>query len=148
MLANDARILARSAVATAAAGAIMIAIAGFTGGGKGALGAVLGVMLVTIFFTASVVVVSLAERRWGQGAMMGAALGTFVAKILILLAVLSAFQGTTVFNTKIFGLTAIVCILVWNGGQVFTLARRPMPYVVPKTGEASTPEARHLSGER
>jgi ATP synthase protein I len=148
MLANDARMLARSAVATAITGVILVAVGGVMGGGKGALGAVFGVMLVTIFFTASVVVVSLAERRWGQGAMMGAAIGTFVAKILILLALLAALQGTTVFNTKIFGITAIVCILVWSGGQVYTLARRPMPYVVPKTGETSAPEARHLSGER
>jgi ATP synthase protein I len=148
MLANDAPILARSAVATAITGVILIAVGGVIDGGKGVLGAVFGVMLVTIFFTASVVVVSLAERRWGQGAMMGAAIGTFVVKILILLALVSAFQGTTVFNTKIFGITAIVCILVWSGGQVFTLARRPLPYVVPEADEASAPDARHLSGER
>jgi ATP synthase protein I len=148
MLVNDARILTRSAVATAITGAIMIVVGGVIGGGKGALGAAFGVILVTIFFTASVVVVSLAERRWGPAAMTGAAVGFFAVKILILLAVLSAFQDTTVFNTKIFGLTAIICILVWNGGQVFTLARRPMPYVAPEASEAGAPESRHLSGER
>ncbi len=143
MLANDARILTRSAVATAISGAILIAVGAVLDGGKGALGAVLGVTLVAIFFTVSVVAVSFAGHRWGPGAMAGMALGTFAVKILALLAVLAAVQGTTAFNTKIFGITAIVCILVWTGGQVFTLARSRMPYVVPAASEAGTvPEAR------
>ena len=143
MLANDARILTRSAVATAISGAILIAVGAVLDGGKGALGAVLGVTLVAIFFTVSVVAVSFAGHRWGPGAMMGTALGTFVAKILVLLVVIAALQGTTVFNTKIFGFTAIACILVWTGGQVVTLARSRMPYVVPAASEAATvPEAR------
>jgi ATP synthase protein I len=143
MLANDARILTRSAVATAISGAILIAVGAIVDGGKGALGAAFGVILVTIFFTVSVVAVSYAGRRLGPNAMTGAALGTFAVKILALLAVLAAVQGTTAFNTKIFGITAIVCILVWTGGQVFTLARSRIPYVVPEArGAGVMPEAR------
>jgi ATP synthase protein I len=142
MLANDARILTRSAVATAISGAILIAVGAIVDGGKGALGAAFGVILVTIFFTVSVLAVSYAGRRLGPNAMTGTALGTFAVKILALLAVLAAVQGTTAFNTKIFGITAIVCILVWTGGQVFTLARSRMPYVVPEaSGAGVVPEA-------
>jgi len=151
MLANDARILIRSAVATAIVGVILIAGGGVTDGGKGALGAVFGVILVAAFFTVSVVVVSFAGR-WGPSAMMGTALGTFVAKILILLGLIAAFRGTTLFNTRFFGITAIICILVWTAGQVVTLARSRIPYVVPAatpdtcTDDAVT-ESGHVSGE-
>ena len=145
MLANDARILIRSAVATAVAGAILVVIGAIANGGKGALGAFLGVVLVAVFFSISVVAVSLAGRLWGPAAMTAAALGTFLLKVLGVLALVAAFQDTTVFNTKLFGLTAIACILVWSGGQI-AAARRRVLYVEPessstprRTGVASRP---------
>jgi ATP synthase protein I len=152
MLANDARILIRSAVATAIAGVILITVGGVTDGGKGALGAIFGVILVTAFFSLSVVLVSFAAGRWGPSAMMGTALGTFVAKILILLVLIAAFRGTTLFNTRFFGVTAIICIVVWSVGQVVTLARSRIPYVVPAATpdaqtEGAVTEAGHVSGE-
>jgi ATP synthase protein I len=151
MLANDARILIRSAVATAIVGVILIAVGSVTDGGKGALGAVFGVILVAAFFTASVVLVSFAGR-WGLSAMMGTAIGTFAAKILILLGLIAAFRGTTLFNSRFFGITAIICILVWTGGEVFTVATSRIPYVVPAAtpdahGEGTVAENGHVSGE-
>jgi ATP synthase protein I len=140
MLANDARILVRSAVVTAITGAILIAIGAITKGGKGALGAAAGLALVAVFFSLSVVVVSYAGRRFGLSAMMGAALGIFVVKVVAVLALVAALQGTTAFNTKMFGVTAIICILAWSAGQIATLARRQMLYVEPDT-TAATPQA-------
>lgn len=152
MLANDARILIRSAVATAIVGVILIAVGAIADGGKGALGAVFGVIVVSVFFTLSVVTASYAGQRWGPSAMTGTALGTFLAKILILLALIAAFRGTTLFNTRFFGITAIVCILVWTAGEVVTLMRTRIPYVVPAATPAAqeedaVPEAGHVSGE-
>ncbi len=151
MLANDARILIRSAMATAIVGVILIAVGGVTDGGKGALGAVFGVILVGAFFTASVVR-SASPGAGVPSAMMATALGTFAAKILILLGLIAAFSGTTLFNTRFFGITAIICILVWTGGEVFTVASSRMPYVVPESGpgqgtEDTVPEPGHVSGE-
>lgn len=131
MLANDARILFRSAAATAVAGAVLIIIGAMLAGGKGALGAVLAVILVTVFFTLSVVAVSFAGR-FGQAAMMATGVGIYLVKIIAVLAIVVAFQHTTAFNTKLFGATAIICILVWSAGQVATLARRKIPYVEPE----------------
>lgn len=150
MLAHDARILIRSAVATAIAGVILVVIGAIVDGGKGALGAVCGVMLVMVFFSLSVVAVSFAGR-WGPTAMTATALGTYVAKILAVVILVAALQNTTVFNTKFFGVTAIACILVWSAGQVATLARRRIPYVVPEAstaaprGASSVAEARGAS---
>ena len=84
--------------------------------------------------------------------MTGTALGTFAAKIVILLALIAAFRDTTLFDTRFFGITAIICILVWTGGQVFTVARSRIPYVVPaatpdQRTEGAVAEAGHVSGE-
>jgi ATP synthase protein I len=126
---SDARLLIRSAVPTAIAGAAAIVVGALVAGGKGALGALLGVLLVAVFFTASMVIVGWVSRV-RPSALMPTAVGTFLAKILLLLGLIAALNGTTAFNTKVFGFTAIACVLVWTGGQVASLARR-MPYVEP-----------------
>ncbi len=147
MLANDARILIRSAVATAIAGVILIVVSAILDGGQGALGAGLAVVLVTVFFTLSVVAVSLAGRL-GPAAMMASAFGTYFVKIIAVVAIVVAFRDTTVFSTKLFGVTAIICILVWSAGQVATLARRRVPYVVPDArASGAMPEARRLNAQ-
>lgn len=140
MLVDDARVLVRSAVAVAVAGTVLVVVGGVVDGGKGALGAFLGVALVALFFTLSVVMVSLAERWWGPGAMTAAALGTFLVKVLAVMAVVAAFRDTTVFNPRMFGVAAIIGILVWSAGQLATLARRRILYVEPES------EGRRSSG--
>jgi len=130
MLANYARILRRSAVVTAAAAAVMVALSAAIGGGKGALGAVLGTALVAAFFAISVLAVGAAARVSPQ-AMMITALTTYVAKILVLLFFVVRFSNSTAFNPRLFGLTAIVCILVWSASQVTWSLRLKIPYVEP-----------------
>jgi ATP synthase protein I len=93
------------------------------------LGALLAVVVVAVFFTASVVIVGWVSRV-KPAALMPAALGVFLAKIVLLLVLVAALKGTTVLDTKVFGFAAIACVLVWTGGQVASLARR-MPYVEP-----------------
>jgi ATP synthase protein I len=63
--------------------------------------------------------------------MMVTAIVTYLVKIIILLFFVVRFSGTTVFNGKLFGLTAIVCILVWTMAQVMVSARLKVPYVEP-----------------
>ena len=135
----DARLLMRSAVPTAIAGAVALVIGALVAGGRGALGAILGVAVVVVFFTISMVVVGWVSRA-KPAALMPTALGTFLAKILLLLGLIAVLHGTTVFNTKVFGFTAIACVLVWSAGQVATLARK-MPYVEPVPGPAAEPGA-------
>jgi ATP synthase protein I len=130
-MVDDARILVRSAIAVAVTGLVLVVVGAIMVGGKGALGAGLGVALVAAFFTLSVVTVSLAERWWGPTAMTAAALGTFLVKVIAVMAVVAAFRDTSLFDTRIFGLAAIVGILIWCAGQVVTLARRRVLYVEP-----------------
>jgi len=130
MLANYAGIVRRSVVTTAAAGVVMAVICLAVGGGKGLLGAVLGIALVAVFFAISVVAVGRAAKVSPQ-AMMITAMTTYIAKILILIFFVVRFASSTTFNTRLFGLTAIVCILAWTASQVTWSLRLKIPYVEP-----------------
>jgi len=127
---NYGRVLRRSAVFTAVAAAVMVVLCTVLGGTKGLIGALLGVALVAIFFGISVVAVSRAARVSPQ-AMMITAIGTFIVKILVLAFLVARFAGTTAFNSKLFGFTAIVCILAWSICQAVTTARMKVLYVEP-----------------
>jgi ATP synthase protein I len=130
MLASYGPIARRSAVITAGAAVIMVVIATVLGGTKGLIGALLGAALVAVFFAISITAVSRAAKVSPQ-AMMITALSSYLIKILVLLVVVSKFSGTTAFNGRLFGLTAIVCVLVWSGAQVLWSMRLKVLYVEP-----------------
>ena len=130
MQADDVRTLRRSAVPTAAVGAVCAVVAGLAAGGKGVLGAALALLVVTLFFAIDFVVLGRAARISPQ-TLMATAVGSYVVKIL-LLAVLSAqFKNTTLFNGRAFGLTAIACVLCWSATQVRTWVKAKTFYVEP-----------------
>jgi ATP synthase protein I len=60
------------------------------------------------------------------------ALVTYLAKIVILLFFVASFSTTTAFNTRMFGLTALACILVWCGSQVYWSMKVKFLYVEPR----------------
>lgn len=130
MVANYARIARRSAVVAAVAAVVMAALFGALSGGKGLIGAVIAVAVVAAFFGISVVAVGRAARI-SPAAMMATALGTYIVKILLLLAFVGAFENTTAFDPKAFGLTALACILVYTGAQVVWSLRMKALYVEP-----------------
>jgi ATP synthase protein I len=130
MLANYARIVRRSVMTTAGVGVVMIAVSAAVAGTKGLIGAALGIALVAIFFGISVVAVGRAARRSPQ-AMMITALTTYIVKILLLLFFVVRFSSTTVFSSRMFGLTALACILAWSASQVLWSMRLKAPYVEP-----------------
>lgn len=130
MLASYGPIAGRSALVTAAVGLIMVALSVGLGGAKGLLGAVLGVALVAVFFAISVFAVGRAARVSPQ-AMMLTAISTYIFKIVVLLLLVARFGTTTAFNGRLFGLTALACILVWSGSQVIWSMRLKVPYVEP-----------------
>jgi ATP synthase protein I len=130
MLADYAWIVRRSAAVAAVVGAVMVGLGAGLGGSKGLIGAVMGVALVAAFFGISIVVVGRAARVSPQ-LMMATALGAYLIKIVVLLFLVGQFQDSTAFNPRIFGLTAIVCILAYSGSQVIWSMRRKLLYVHP-----------------
>jgi ATP synthase protein I len=130
MLADYAWIVRRSAVVAAGVGAVMVGLAAGFGGSKALIGAAIGVGLVAVFFAISMIAVGRAARVSPQ-AMMVTALATYLIKIVVLLFLVGRFQDSTAFNPRMFGLTAIVCILAYSGAQVMWSMRRKMLYVQP-----------------
>ena len=130
MPAAYARIARRSALVTAVAAVIMAAISAGIAGGKGLLGAALGIALVAVFFAISVFAVGRAAKISPQAMMLTATI-TYIVKILILLFFVVGFSKTTAFNTRMFGLSALACILVWCAAQIFWSMRLKFLYVEP-----------------
>ncbi len=140
MLASYAVILRRSALATAPAAVAMIALSGIVGGGKGLVGALLGVGLVIVFFGISALAMTWATRRSPQVTMVTAII-TYLVKILALLFFVAKYSGTTAFNGKLFGFTVIVCIIVWTTSQALIAARLKIPYIEPDPEPVKVPHA-------
>jgi ATP synthase protein I len=130
MSADYARIARRSGAVAAAVAAVMVALSAALAGGKGLLAALIAVAIVALFFGISVLAVGRAARVSPQ-AMMATAVATYLVKILILLFLVGQFQNTTAFNPRLFGLTAIVLVLVYSAAQVIWSMRLKMLYVEP-----------------
>ena len=130
MLADYARITRWSAVLTAAVAAVMVALSAGIAGSQGLIGALLGVALVTIFFGIDIVVIGRVARISPQAIML-AGIALYVFKIIVLAVAVKELQGTTFFNAKLFGFTALVCILAWCASQVITSIKFKTLYVNP-----------------
>jgi ATP synthase protein I len=130
MQANDVRILRQSAVPTAAVGVLSAIVGSLVSGEKGALGAVLAMAMVTVFFVISAYAINRAARVSPQS-MMIVALATYMVKIVALAVITAQFRDTTLFNGRVFGFTAIVCVLTWCGMQVRALVKSKILYVEP-----------------
>ena len=130
MLASYGPIARRSAVITAGAALVMVVLSTILGGTKGLIGSVLGVALVAVFFAISITAVGRAAKVSPQ-AMMITAVASYTIKILALLFIAAKFSSTTAFNGRLFGLTAIVCVLVWSFAQVIWSMKLKVLYVEP-----------------
>jgi ATP synthase protein I len=130
MLANIAPMARRSATVTAGVAAVMVVISAVVGGQKGVIGAAIAVGVVAAFFGLSVLALGRAARVSPQ-AMMLAGMGTYLFKILVLLFLVGRFQNSTAFSPWLFGLTAIVLVLVYDIALAVTWTRTKMLYVEP-----------------
>jgi ATP synthase protein I len=130
MLANIAPMARRSATVTAAVAAVMVALSAVLGGQKGVIGAAIAVVVVAAFFGLSVLALGKAAKVSPQ-AMMLAGMGTYFVKILVLLFLVGRFQNSTAFSPWLFGLTAIVLVLVYDIALAVSWSKTKMLYVEP-----------------
>ncbi|MEU8247529.1 hypothetical protein [Nonomuraea sp. NPDC048916] len=131
MQANDVRVLKSAAPPTLVAGVVAVVVAFVLAGGKGALGATLGTLLVGVFFSISVVAVSYAARVSPQ-IMAIAAMGSYLVKVIVIMVMLATFSDTTVWNTKAFAWSVVVCTIVWTAFEVRAFIKTKMLYVDPE----------------
>lgn len=130
MSTQYARVVRWSLALTSVVAAVAVVLSAVLGGVKGAYGSLIGVGVVTAFFAISIVVVGRAARI-NPMAMMVAALGTFLGKIIAFMIVLAILRHSTAFNGKMLGFTALACILAWSAAQIGTALKLKMLYVEP-----------------
>jgi ATP synthase protein I len=130
MMTYYGRVVRWSVALTSVVAAVAVVICAVLVGAKGAYGALIGVGVVAVFFGISILVVGRAAKI-SPMAMMVAALGSFVVKIVAFMIVLVAIGHSTAFSGRTLGFTALACILAWSFSQVGTAIKLQFPYVEP-----------------
>jgi ATP synthase protein I len=130
MSTQYARVVRWSMALTSVVAAVAVVLCAAFGGAKGAYGALIGVGVVTAFFAISIIVVGRAAKV-NPMAMMVAALGTFLGKIIAFMIVLAILRHSTAFSGRDLGFSALACILAWSASQVVTSMKLNMLYVEP-----------------
>jgi ATP synthase protein I len=137
MQSNDVRTLLNCTVPTAAAGAIATVVSGVLAGGKGAIGAAAGTLVVIAFMAIGMVVLQRTAKSYPSlFQMMGLVL--YTVQILLLAIVLAVFRHTTLFNTRAFAFSLLAAALIWIAAQARTYMKAKILYVEPESaGTAS-----------
>ncbi|HEY2505169.1 MAG TPA: hypothetical protein VGI58_01515 [Streptosporangiaceae bacterium] len=108
----------------------MVGICAIVGGTKSLIGAAIATALVAVFFGISLAAVGVAAR-FGTQAIMGAAAGSYIFKILVMVILFGEFSGTSAFSALAFGLTALVLVFAYDGSLILWWTRTKMLYVEP-----------------
>ncbi|KUJ64452.1 ATP synthase I [Streptomyces albus subsp. albus] len=139
MQSNDARTLMHCAVPTAAVGIVAVAVSSVLAGGKGALGAAFGAILVTAVMALDLLVLQITAKRFPQlFQMMGLAL--YVVQFLLIAVVLAVFKDTSLFNLRAFAFSLLAATLVWIAAQTRAHMTAKTLYVEPEAEDERKPE--------
>ncbi|MFN8126818.1 MAG: hypothetical protein U0R64_09980 [Candidatus Nanopelagicales bacterium] len=123
-------IIRGAALPTVVVGLVITAAAWALQGSPGGIGALLGTVVVVVFFMAGQLLLGAVLKHNPQAGLM-VAMTLYIVKIGVLLALLLMLQGTTAFNTKAFALTILACTLVWTICEVVIFSRTKVLYVEP-----------------
>jgi ATP synthase protein I len=128
MQSIDARILRGAVIPTGLAGLVAIIAGLLIAGGKGALGAAIGVALVLVFFTLGMLVVSYVSRL-SQQLVMAAGLLGYLIKLVAVFALVASLNHVTAWNAHVFGWTVLALTVVWLAAEVNATINARNPYV-------------------
>lgn len=126
----DLSFLRVGALVTALAAAVGAPVAALLAGWAGAVGVLLGAVIVTAFFAISSSAVAFAGRI-GDTLTLPAALLAFFVKALLLFAVLDALPADGWVDRRALAWSVVVGALVWSGVQLRWVWTRPLYYVTP-----------------
>ncbi|MCC3773991.1 hypothetical protein [Streptomyces sp. UNOB3_S3] len=135
MQSNDARTLLQCAVPTAVAGLVAVAVSAVVAGGKGGLGAVVGVLLTGCVMGAGLIILNRTARHLPH-LFQAMGLLLYTTQILLVAVFLLVFKDTTLFNTKTFAFSLLAATLVWIGAQARAYMKAKIFYVEPESGDA------------
>ncbi|MFF9146737.1 hypothetical protein ACWGBV_15620 [Streptomyces sp. NPDC055051] len=137
MPSSDARLLLSAVVPTAAVGVIATVISGIVAGGKGAIGAVLGTLVVLLFMGIGMLVLQRTAKKLPQ-LFQAMGLLLYTTQLLVLFVFLALLKSTTVFDFKAFAFTLLAATVVWVAAQARAYMKAKIAYVEPeKTGPKS-----------
>ncbi|MET8245793.1 hypothetical protein ABZV31_16030 [Streptomyces sp. NPDC005202] len=139
MPAHDARNLVPIAVPTAAVGVVAVAVSGAVAGGKGALGAAVGVLLAMLFMGIGLYVLQWTAKTLPQ-LFQAMGLMLYVAQLLLLMIFVALFKGTSLFNPKAFAISLVVATVVWMAAQARAHMKAKIFYVDPESEKSEKPE--------
>ncbi|MFG3307655.1 hypothetical protein [Streptomyces wuyuanensis] len=134
MPSNDARTLLQTVVPTAAVGAIAAAVSGVLAGGKGALGAIVGTLVVIVFMGIGVVVLQRTAKQFPQ-LFQAMGLMLYTTQLLVLFIFVAAFKDTTLFNPRTFAASIVASTLVWVAAQARAHMKAKILYVEPEPSD-------------
>ncbi|MEV6007662.1 hypothetical protein AB0M29_12710 [Streptomyces sp. NPDC051976] len=130
MQPNDARILRGAAIVAAPVGVVATVVSALVAGEKGLIGGLVAVAVVAVFFgLGSYALMRITEDK--PQVAMAAGMLVYAVQILMIGVFIVAFNNTTAFNARAFGLTLLVTALSWVGGQVKQSLTARMLYVDP-----------------
>lgn len=139
MLSNDARNLLQTAVPTAAAGVLAVAVSGVVVGGKGAIGAAVGTLLAILFMGIGLYVLQWTAKTLPQ-LFQAMGLMLYVAQLLLLMIFVALFKDTSLFNPKAFAISLVVATVVWMAAQARAHMKAKIFYVDPASEKSEKPE--------
>lgn len=139
MPSNDARTLIHTAVPTAAAGVVAIAVSAGVAGGKGAIGAAIGTLVVILFMGMGLVVLQRTARSLPH-LFQAMGLMLYTAQLLLLFIFMAAFKDTTAFNARAMAFTLLATTLVWVAAQARAYMKAKILYVEPEGAKGQKPE--------
>lgn len=139
MQSNDAHMLVHTAVPTAAVGALAVVVSSAFAGGKGAIGAVFGAVLVILLMGMGLGVLQWVAKSLPQ-LFQGIGLVLYVAQLLLMVIFVAVFKNATFFNPRAFAITLVAATVVWIGAQARAHMKAKIFYVDPASAEAQKPE--------
>ncbi|MFK4147714.1 hypothetical protein [Streptomyces sp. NPDC004065] len=139
MPSNDVRNLVPIAVPTATVGVVAVAVSGAVAGGKGALGAAVGVLLAIAFMGIGLYVLQWTARTLPQ-LFQAMGLMLYVAQLLLLMIFVALFKGTSLFNPRAFAFSLVIATVVWMAAQARAHMKAKIFYVEPDSEKSEKPE--------
>jgi ATP synthase protein I len=107
-------------------------ISGVVAGGKGAIGAAVGTLVVIVFMALGMVVLQRTAKKYPSlFQMMGLVL--YTAQILLLAIVLALFKHTSLFSTRAFAFALLAAAMVWIAAQARSYLKTKILYVEPES---------------
>lgn len=129
-----------AALPTAAIGVVISAVVWATMGSSAGIGALLGTVIVVVFFMIGQLVLGGVLKHNPQMGLT-VAMTLYIFKIGVLLGLLLLLQDTAAFNTKTFAMTILACTLTGTACEVVIFARTKVLYVEPDNVPPAVQEA-------